>query len=74
MAKVECKYVRENGDATAMDERHYAAGTKSVPFQMLHFEQGEKGQGGRWWMRVHGGVASMEITTRYAKVHVVAVV
>lgn len=72
--KVECKYVREGGDETSFDERHYAYGTKSVPFQQLHWEEGEKGHGGRWWMKFHGGLASVEITTRYGKVRVIAVV
>jgi hypothetical protein len=74
MAKVEVKYIREDGDATAFDERHYSVGTQSVPFQMLHFEEGVKGQGGRWWLKAHGGLTSVEISTRYSKVHVIAVV
>jgi len=73
MGKVECKYVREDGDATAYDERHYEHGTQSVPFQQLHFEEGQAGKGGRWWMKFHGGLASVELSTRYAKTHVVAV-
>jgi hypothetical protein len=72
--KVECKYIRESGDETSFDERHYAYGTKSVPFQQLHWEEGAKGQGGRWWMKFHGGLASVEITTRYGKIRVIAVV
>lgn len=72
-AKVECRYVRSDGDETAMDERHYEYGTKSVPFQQLHWEDGEKGVGGTWWMKVHGGCAKMNVTTRYSKVRVLAV-
>jgi hypothetical protein len=72
-AKVEIKYVRANGDATAYDERHYSYGTKSVPFQQLHFESGDAGLGGSWFMKVHGGVSKMELTTRYAKVHTIGV-
>lgn len=70
MAKVECKYVRSNGDETAFDERHYEHGTKSVPFQQKHFEDGEKGVGGNWYMKIHGGASFMELTTRYCKTHV----
>lgn len=71
-AKVECKFVRGDGDATAYDERHYFYGTKSVPFQQTHFEEGEKGLAGAWWMKFHGGVSRVTVTTRYAKTHVVA--
>ena len=74
-AKVECQWVRDGGtpgdtsddDPTAMDERHYERGTKSVPFQMIHFESGEIGNGGSWFMRVHGGANKARITTRYTK-------
>lgn len=71
-AKVEIKFVRGDGDATAMDERHFSYGTKSVPFQQVHWETGEKGLAGTWWIKVHGGLASVEITTRYAKTSVIA--
>lgn len=75
MAKVECQWVRDGGtpgdpsddDPTAMDERHYEHGTKSVPFQMMHFESGEPKVGGAWYVRVHGGVSGAKITTRYSK-------
>ena len=69
-AKVECKYVRADNDETAFDERHYEHGTKTVPFQQMHFEEGEAGLGGRWFMRVHGGASAMDLTTRYCKSHV----
>ena len=72
MAKLECKYVREDGDETAFDERHYEHGTKSVPFQMVHFETGKRGQGGRWYMKTHGGGATATITTRYNKAHTIS--
>lgn len=75
MAKVECKWVRDGGtpndttddDPTAYDERHYENGTKSVPFQMIHFEEGEAKVGGAWYMKVHGGASKMRVTTRYSK-------
>jgi len=69
MAKVECRFVRADGDATAYDERHYANGTKSIPFQMTHFEEGNK-QTGKWYMKIHGG-ADATLTTRYCKTHVI---
>lgn len=72
-AKVECKYVREDKDETAFDERHYEHGTKSVPFQQMHFEEGHAGIGGRWYMRVHGGASAMVLKTRYCKTHVLGV-
>ncbi len=70
-AKVECKYVRDDGDETAFDERHYEHGTKTVPFQQVHFEEGQAGLGGRWFMRVHGGASAMDLKTRYCKSHVI---
>jgi N-acetylmuramoyl-L-alanine amidase len=81
MAKVECHYVRDGGtpgdvsddDPTAYDERHYEHGTKSVPFQMVHWEQGQKNVGGQWYMKVHGGVSAMTLDTRYCKTAVVGV-
>lgn len=71
MAKVEIKFVRGDGDETAFDERHYAYGTKSVPFQQVHWEHGEKNLAGKWYIKCHGGLTSMEVTTRYAKTAVV---
>jgi hypothetical protein len=81
VAKVEVQYVRDGGtpndpkddDPTAMDERHYEHGTKSVPFQQVHWEQGEKNVGGVWWIKVHGGVSAVQITTRYAKAYAIKV-
>lgn len=69
--KVEAKFVRGDGDETAFDERHFTYGTQSVPFQHLHWESGEKGLAGQWWVKAHGGLASVEITTRYAKTYVI---
>ncbi len=69
--KVEAKFVRGDGDATAYDERHFVYGTNSVPFQHLHWEHGEKGLAGAWYLRAHGGLTSVELTTRYAKTNVI---
>jgi peptidoglycan hydrolase-like protein with peptidoglycan-binding domain len=69
--KVEARFVRGDGDATAYDERHFVYGTNSVPFQHLHWEHGEKGLAGKWYLRVHGGLSSVELTTRYAKTNVI---
>jgi peptidoglycan hydrolase-like protein with peptidoglycan-binding domain len=69
--KVEARFVRGDGDATAYDERHFTYGTNSVPFQHLHWEHGEKGLAGKWYLRVHGGLTSVELTTRYAKTNVI---
>lgn len=70
-AKVEVKFVRGDGDETAFDERHFTYGTASVPFQHLHWEHGEKGLAGQWWIKCHGGLTSIELTTRYAKTNVI---
>ena len=71
--KVELKWVRGDlqpgvpDDPTAYKELHFAYGTRSVPMDGLHWEQGEKGVAGAWWIRVHGGCSSVTITTRYGK-------
>lgn len=72
MAKVECKFVRADGDDTAYKEAHFEHGTKSVPFDQFHFEEGTKLKG-RWYMKTHGGGANVTITTRYCKTHVIGV-
>lgn len=69
--KVEAKFVRGDGDETAFEERHFTYGTQSVPFQHLHWESGERGLAGQWWIKAHGGLSSVEITTRYAKTYVI---
>lgn len=81
MGIVEARWVRDSGtpddpkddDATAYTEVHYEHGTKSVPLNVLHFEEGEAGVGGAWWMRFSGGLTGVEITTRYAKTYVLSV-
>jgi len=70
---VEVRYVRGDGDATAYDERHYWPGTASVPLQQTHFEVGAQGVGGRWQIKPSGALASVRVTTRYAKLHALQV-
>jgi len=78
---VQAKWVRDGGtpddpaddDPTAYGLGQYAPGTTSVPFDRLHFEDGQKGVGGAWWITAAGGASELVITTRYAKTHVIAV-
>lgn len=74
-ARVEVRWVRDSGtpadpsddDETANDHRQYEGGTKSVPLRVMHSEEGEAGNGGRWQVRLAGGPLGARITTRYAK-------
>jgi len=71
MARVECRYLRENGDETAYKELHFEYGTTSVPFDQKHWEEGTRGQGGKWQMKVTGGVLRAVASTRYSKIRVI---
>ena len=78
---VQAKWVRDGGtpddpkddDPTAYGLGQYAPGTTNVPYDRLHFEDGQKGVGGAWWITAAGGASELVITTRYAKTHVIAV-
>lgn len=70
---IRVKYVRENGDATAYQD--YTVTSKSADFLITaqHFETGEKGQGGRWWISCSGDLYSLTVGTRYVKSSVIGV-
>lgn len=65
--RVEARFVRANGDATANTRQKYDRTRASIPFTVLHLEQGE-GRGGRWQVRACGP-GTITIHTRYAKRH-----
>jgi hypothetical protein len=67
MGWIQVKYVRENGDATAYQTYTVARSLSAFLITAVHFEQGERGQGGRWWVKCGGGLAGIDITTRYVK-------
>lgn len=66
---VTVRYLRDNDDPTAYLEEELTADNKSLPISRVHMEVGEKALGGRWQMRIQGGIESVQITTRYAKLH-----
>ena len=70
MAVCRLRYRREGGDDTALQD--YAivrGGTWTITH--THQESGQKGRGGRWWIRCKGGIKAVSIGTRYAKLSVV---
>lgn len=70
---VRVKYVRDGDDATAYQDFHVKNGVSSFLITHVHFEDGEKNVGGRWWINVGGGITSATLGTRYVKTHVIAV-
>ena len=43
-----------------------------MPFQQLHWEVGEKGLAGQWYIKIHGGLERLDIQMSYAKTAVIA--
>ena len=77
MGMIRVKYVRDDGDATAYQDYAVPKGAAiGSPDTFLltatHWESGEKGKGGRWYLRCEGGISSVKIGTRYSKIAVVA--
>jgi len=72
-AIITIRYVRDDGDATAYREYEPTADNTSLPIEMTHFEVGSKGVGGKWQIRIEGGVEEAIFTTRYAKLHAIDV-
>ncbi len=68
--RVEARFVRANGDATANTATSYGPSSGSRPYTVIHFEQGG-GTGGYWQARACGAGPPVRITTRYAKQHTV---
>lgn len=64
---IRVKYVRENNDATAYQDFCVAPGAEDWLISHNHSEHGIAGQGGRWWVRLGGGLSGVSVTTRYAK-------
>jgi hypothetical protein len=70
---IRTRYTREGGDDTAYSDRIVTRGTPfgspdSFLITDVHFEVGQAGVGGRWWIRCGGDLASLTLTTRYAKI------
>jgi hypothetical protein len=64
---IRVRYTRENGDHTAYQDFTVAPGQDDFLITHAHHEKGQAGQGGRWWVKVGGGLARVNITTRYVK-------
>jgi hypothetical protein len=70
---IRTRYTREGGDDTAYSDRIVTRGTPfgspdSFLLTDVHFEVGQAGVGGRWWIRCGGDLASLTLTTRYVKI------
>jgi hypothetical protein len=70
---IRTKYTREGGDDTAYSDRIVTRGTPfgspdSFLITDVHFEVGQAGVGGRWWIRCGGDLDSLTLTTRYVKI------
>ena len=71
-AVLRTRYKRENGDNTAYNDRLISPHS---PAWLItdgdHWETGQKGQGGKWWVKVRGDVKNVVISTRYCKTAVI---
>lgn len=65
---IRVKYVREGGDATGYQDYSVVRGMADFLIQPIHWEAGEKGIGGRWYINVGGGIAKAVVATRYVKI------
>lgn len=66
--RIEARFVRANGDATANATNLYPGASRSVPFTVIHFGEAA-GAGGTWQARACGPGRPVTIHTRYAKQH-----
>ena len=65
--EIRVRYTRESGDHTAYQDFTVASRKQDFLITHNHSERGQAEQGGRWWVQVKGGLAAINITTRYAK-------
>jgi len=65
---IRVKFVREGGDDTAYADHLVHSSQPDFLLTHLHMESGEKGIGGKWYIRVTGdALASAAVDTRYNK-------
>lgn len=64
---IRVKYVRDGGDATAYQDYTAANGKGDFLITAQHWESGQKGIGGRWYVDVGGGISRAVGGTRYVK-------
>jgi hypothetical protein len=74
---IRVKYRRDDGDDTAYQDYCVPKGAAiGSPDTFLltatHWESGEKGKGGRWYLRCEGGITSVKLGTRYSKIAVIS--
>jgi len=77
MGILRVKYRRDDGDETAFQDYAVPKGAAlGSPDTFLltatHWESGEKGKGGRWYLRCEGGIGSVKLGTRYCKAAVIS--
>lgn len=64
---IRVKYVREGGDATAYQDYSVVRGLSDFLLTAQHWEAGQAGVGGRWYVNVGGGISKVSVATRYVK-------
>jgi hypothetical protein len=65
---IRLKFVREGDDPTAYQDYLVHSSQTEFLITHTHFEQGEKGIGGKWYIKITGGaLASAAVDTRYNK-------
>jgi hypothetical protein len=65
---IRVKYVREGDDPTAYQDYLIHSSQTEFLITHMHMELGEKGIGGKWYIKVTGdALASAAVTTRYNK-------
>jgi hypothetical protein len=64
---IRVKYVREGGDDTGYQDYTVAPGAEDFLITATHWEKGQRGVGGRWWVKCGGGLSAIKVTTRYVK-------
>lgn len=65
--EIRVRYTRESGNHTAYQDFTVASRKTDFLITHNHHEKGQAGQGGRWWIKVGGGLSRVDITTRYSK-------
>lgn len=64
---IRVKYVREGDDPTAYQDFSVVRGLSDFLITAQHWEAGQAGVGGRWWINVGGGISKVVVGTRYVK-------
>jgi hypothetical protein len=64
---IQVKYVREGGDDTGYQTYTVARSLSAFLITATHWEESQRGVGGRWQIKCGGGLARITLGTRYCK-------